>query len=259
MLSRREMLALSATVVGTTGLRPPLAWAWVFPDEDPTRVFTGELKPTDFRLGAAKTLNDYFPFSVPKTKEAWEARRKQLREQLLVATGLWPMPEKTPLNAVVHGQIDKGTYTIEKVFFASMPGHYVSGNLYRPADRLDSTKPRKYPACCSRTVTGPTAGFTTPARRPRRRASMRRASRTWIVAGTSCRRFPRRSRHSASSSSTTTWSASPTAPRFRTRRASPMSKANSACRARWACRRGTASVRSTSSPACRTWTRSASA
>ena len=42
------------------------------------------------------------------------------------------MPEKTPLNAVVHGKIDRDEYTIEKVFFASMPGHYVSGNLYRP-------------------------------------------------------------------------------------------------------------------------------
>src|SRR6185369_15516590 len=60
-----------------------------------------------------------------------------LREQLLVATGLWPMPEKTPLNAVVHGKIERDGYTIEKVYFASMPGHYVCGNLYRPASGRD--------------------------------------------------------------------------------------------------------------------------
>jgi dienelactone hydrolase len=42
------------------------------------------------------------------------------------------MPEKTPLLPVVHGRIDRDDYTIEKVFFASHPGHYVSGNLYRP-------------------------------------------------------------------------------------------------------------------------------
>src|SRR5437870_528938 len=42
------------------------------------------------------------------------------------------MPPKTPLNAVIHGKIDRDEYTIEKVFFASYPGHYVSGNLYRP-------------------------------------------------------------------------------------------------------------------------------
>ena len=129
MLSRRDVLAAS---LATGGLRPPLSFA--FADEaDPTKVFTDGKKPTDVRLGAPKTLDDYFPLVVPKSKEAWEARRKQLREQMLVATGLWPLPEKTPLNAVVHGKIDKGEYTIEKVYFASTPGHYVCGNLYRPA------------------------------------------------------------------------------------------------------------------------------
>ena len=50
---------------------------------------------------------------------------KSTREQLLVATGLWPMPEKRPLNASVHGKIERHGYTIEKVFFASMAGHYM--------------------------------------------------------------------------------------------------------------------------------------
>jgi dienelactone hydrolase len=94
---------------------------------DPTRVF-----PSDRRLDKPKNLNDNFPFTPPASKDAWEARRKEVREQVLVATGLWPMPEKTPLNPVVHGKIDRDDYTVEKVFFASYPGHYVSGNLYRP-------------------------------------------------------------------------------------------------------------------------------
>jgi dienelactone hydrolase/pimeloyl-ACP methyl ester carboxylesterase len=140
MLSRRDLLALSAASTLPAWFDERFAWA--FADEDPTRVFTGDKKPTDSRLGALKTLNDYFPFIVPKTKEAWETRRKQLREQLLVATGLWPMPEKTPLNPVVHGKIERDGvttdkivfvgYTVEKVSFRSMPGHTVCGNLYRP-------------------------------------------------------------------------------------------------------------------------------
>src|SRR5436190_6554882 len=56
---------------------------------------------------------------------AWEKRADFLRHQVLVALGLWPMPEKTPLNAVIHSPIDRDEYTVEKVFFASMPGHYV--------------------------------------------------------------------------------------------------------------------------------------
>ncbi|MCI0376257.1 MAG: acetylxylan esterase [Gemmataceae bacterium] len=88
--------------------------------------------PIDKRLGKPKTLNDYFPFTPPTSKEDWAKRRQQVREQVLVANGLWPEPEKTPLKPVVHGKIERDGYTIEKVFFASYPGHYVSGNLYRP-------------------------------------------------------------------------------------------------------------------------------
>ncbi len=89
-------------------------------------------EPKDARLGAPKTLNGYFPMRVPKTTEEWDTRRTALREQVLVSQGLWPMPEKTPLKPVIHGKIERDEYTIEKVFFASLPGHYVSGNLYRP-------------------------------------------------------------------------------------------------------------------------------
>src|SRR5690606_27945667 len=48
--------------------------------------------------------------------------------------GLWPMPTKTPLNAVIHGRIEREGYSIEKVYFESIPGFYVTGNLYRPAN-----------------------------------------------------------------------------------------------------------------------------
>jgi len=74
----------------------------------------------------------YHPWTPPATKEAWEARKVVLKEQLLVSQGLWPLPEKVALNPVVHGKIDRDGYTVERVFFVSHPGHYVTGNLYRP-------------------------------------------------------------------------------------------------------------------------------
>ncbi|HWP39284.1 MAG TPA: acetylxylan esterase [Tepidisphaeraceae bacterium] len=66
---------------------------------------------------------------------AWQRRARFLRNQALVALGLWPVPVKTPLNPVIHGRIQRNGYTVEKVFFSSMPGHYVTGNLYRPSGR----------------------------------------------------------------------------------------------------------------------------
>ncbi len=61
-----------------------------------------------------------------------EQRSKDLKLQLLVSQGLWPMPELNPIKPNVYGKIDKDDYTIEKVTFESLPGFYVTGNLYRP-------------------------------------------------------------------------------------------------------------------------------
>ena len=86
----------------------------------------------DHRLGNLRDLNSYFPFDPPETKKQWEKRAERVRTDLLVSQGLWPMPTKTPLNAVIHGTKDMGEYTVEKVYFESFPGFHVTGSLYRP-------------------------------------------------------------------------------------------------------------------------------
>jgi hypothetical protein len=97
--------------------------------------------PQDARLKPMRTLNDPdHPWAPPTTREAWDAESQRIREQLLVACGLWPMPEKSPLAPVVHGKIERDGYSVEKVYFASRPGHYVTGSLYRPAN-LQGTAP----------------------------------------------------------------------------------------------------------------------
>jgi dienelactone hydrolase len=104
-------------------------------DEQVTRVLQPGQHPKDSRLGKPKELNGYFPLTVPADRARWEARRREVREQVLVATGLWPMPDRPAVEAIIHGKIDRDDYTIEKVYFASYPGHYVSGNLYRPKNK----------------------------------------------------------------------------------------------------------------------------
>jgi dienelactone hydrolase len=90
----------------------------------------------DSRLESRYDLDHPFTFTPDfKTREEWLARRNALRTQVLVAVGLWPMPPRPPIAPVVHGRIARDGYTIEKVFFASVPGHYVTGNLYRPVGR----------------------------------------------------------------------------------------------------------------------------
>ena len=73
----------------------------------------------------------YTPTPSP-TPEAWAKRADAVRMQMRVALGIWPEPTRTPLNAVIHGRVEGGDYTVEKVFFESMPGFFVTGNLYRP-------------------------------------------------------------------------------------------------------------------------------
>ena len=96
-----------------------------------TSLASGAL-PNDVRLQPPKDYDGYFPFTPPKTKAEWDKRAEFVRRRILVAEGLWPMPTRTPLNVVVSGKIDKPEYTIEKMYFESTPGFFVTGNLYRP-------------------------------------------------------------------------------------------------------------------------------
>jgi dienelactone hydrolase len=79
-----------------------------------------------------RTLHEGSGFRPPASLDIWKQRQGELRTQVLLAAGLWPLPAKTPLNAVIHGKIDRPDYTVEKVYFESYPGFYVTGNLYRP-------------------------------------------------------------------------------------------------------------------------------
>jgi hypothetical protein len=106
---------------------------------------------TDRRLTPLKNLDGEFLFQPIASPDAWKARSAELRRQLQVALGLWPMPEATPLNAVVHGAITRQGYTVEKVYFESLPGHFVTGSLYRPTGRQG-----RLPAVLCRTGTGNT-------------------------------------------------------------------------------------------------------
>jgi hypothetical protein len=80
-------------------------------------------------------LNTPRTFPSINTAQQWQDRAKEIRQQVMVSCGLWPMPHKEPLEAHVFGKIIRDGYSIEKVYFETWPGLYLAGNLYRPLGR----------------------------------------------------------------------------------------------------------------------------
>jgi hypothetical protein len=62
----------------------------------------------------------------------WETRAQGIREAILRGTGLLPLPERCPLKPIVHSERRHEGYRVENVAFESLPGVFVTGNLYRP-------------------------------------------------------------------------------------------------------------------------------
>ena len=118
VMSTVTVVALAAgflTAQGPQGLAPDIA--------------------ADRRFDPPRTLRGTFTFSPPASSESWATRARLVRRQVQVSLGLWPLPDATPLNAVVHGRVTRDGYTVDKVFFESVPGHFVTGSLYRPSGR----------------------------------------------------------------------------------------------------------------------------
>jgi hypothetical protein len=99
------------------------------------RVYPEGRGTDDRRWAPVKDLDGSFPMVVPESRDAWLARAEKVRRQVRVTMGLWPWPTRTSLNAVIHGLRDMGDYTVEKVYFESAPGLFVTGSLYRPKGR----------------------------------------------------------------------------------------------------------------------------
>jgi len=89
--------------------------------------------PQDARNTILST-NSPVPLPQFNSIAVWQQRRAFLRNQILVAAGLSPMPVRSPLNPQVFGKISGKGYTVEKVLIETFPGFYLGGNLYRPTN-----------------------------------------------------------------------------------------------------------------------------
>jgi dienelactone hydrolase len=90
----------------------------------------------------AAALNAYFEQQVKslegqldrdvKTREDWLAKKDEYRRQLFEMVGLDPMPPRTDLRATKTGEFEHDGLIVEKWHYQSMPGLYVTANVYRP-------------------------------------------------------------------------------------------------------------------------------
>jgi putative membrane-bound dehydrogenase-like protein len=71
------------------------------------------------------------------TAGAWGKRRAELRREFLKGAQLWPLPDRPPVNTIIHSRRKYKGYTVENVALETLPGFYCTGNLYRPLDRKD--------------------------------------------------------------------------------------------------------------------------
>jgi cephalosporin-C deacetylase-like acetyl esterase len=73
-----------------------------------------------------------------RSVEDAEGRKKVVREKIMKILGGLP-DYNGPLNPRITGRLQNESYTIEKVIFESLPGYFVTANLYRP------NRPGRYP------------------------------------------------------------------------------------------------------------------
>ena len=88
------------------------------------------LLPQDPKPGWSERIGKF-----SKSPEAWAARKAAIREQILVAAGLWPEFERPPLKPAVFGKVEGEGYSVERVTLETWPGFHLSGSLYRPAGK----------------------------------------------------------------------------------------------------------------------------
>ena len=88
--------------------------------------------PPDPRAGALITLNGEHPWAPPTSLEEWEEERARALMQLKVAVGLELMPPRPTPAVHERALAEREGYTVSAIRVESLPGHWVTGTLYRP-------------------------------------------------------------------------------------------------------------------------------
>jgi dienelactone hydrolase len=113
------------------GLVVVLLLAGVVPAQPPAGPTRGDSMLDEYLAAEANRLGGRF-LDGATTLAEWQQKRPRLHQEFLDMLGLWPIPEKTPLEAKITGTVERDAVVIENLHFQSRPGLYVTANLYRP-------------------------------------------------------------------------------------------------------------------------------
>ena len=114
-------------------MRRPAAWLLFLPATTLAAMSAHAEDPPlaeYFRAEVAKIAAR--PLDGIESAKDWKERRPELQRRFFEMLGLWPLPEKTALQVKITGTVERPDFVIEKIFYQSRPGLYVTANLYRP-------------------------------------------------------------------------------------------------------------------------------
>jgi uncharacterized protein len=81
---------------------------------------------------------DFLQGHIPVSLPAWTERSEKIRQQIKAGMQLEQMPAPVGSAPIIHSRKVMDGYTVENVAFESLPGFYVTGNLYRPLKKEKS-------------------------------------------------------------------------------------------------------------------------
>ena len=82
------------------------------------------------RVAELERANDLSGY---RDAQSWSEDQKELRQQLIEMLGLPSLETRDPeLHPTIAGTLETEHIVVENLYFQSLPGLYVTGNLYRP-------------------------------------------------------------------------------------------------------------------------------
>jgi hypothetical protein len=98
----------------------------------PDRGEPGDRMIQDYLERASVKLQNSFAADLASTAH-WQDLRPRYRDEYFYMLGLSPIPERTDLKATITGSLAGDGFVVEMLHYQSVPGLYVTANLYRPS------------------------------------------------------------------------------------------------------------------------------